>query len=170
MRHRRLSLSLAWLALVLCADAALAQQASLKQQVVGAWSFVRPEATQADGRKILPFGSDPKGIVIFTEDGQFAHMQIADGIAKFASNSRVSGTAEENNAVVQGSIAIFGTYTVDESTKTIIRRIESSTFPNWIGQEQKVQIDSLTAHELVYSNSTGSIAGAKTVNTWKRDR
>jgi hypothetical protein len=168
MELRSVCLSLAWLSLVLFSDAAAAQQTSLKQQLVGAWTFVRTEATQADGRKILPFGPDPKGIVIFTEDGQFAHMQIADGIAKFASNSRVSGTAEENRAVVQGSIALFGTYTVEESTRTIIRRIESGTFPNWVGQEQRVQIDTLTANELVYSNSTGSIAGAKTVNFWKR--
>jgi hypothetical protein len=129
---------------------------------------VRTEATQADGTKILAFGPNPKGTLILTADGHFAHIQIADGIPKFASNSRVTGTAEENKAVVQGSISLFGTYTVDEAAKMLIYKVESSTFPNWIGQEQKRPIDSITMDELIYSNLAGSIAGAKTLNIWKR--
>jgi hypothetical protein len=161
-------------AVVLClgfvASTAIAQQPAktLKQQLVGTWAFVRTEATQADGKKILPFGPNPKGVNIFTEDGHFVQIQIADSIPKVASNSRVTGTAEENKAVVQGSLALFGTYTVDEAAKMISYKVESSTFPNWIGQEQKRPIDSVTADELKHSNAGGSIAGAKTVNIWKR--
>jgi hypothetical protein len=144
------------------------QQRTVKQQLVGTWIFVRTEATQADGKKILPFGPNPKGTLIFTEDGHFAHLQVAADIPKFASNSRVTGTAEENKAVVQGSIALSGTYTVDETINAFIRKIEATTFPNWVGNEQKLKIDSLTTDELIYSNFVGSIAGATTVNIWKR--
>ena len=129
---------------------------------------MRTEATQADGSKILPFGPNPKGVNIFTEDGHFAQIQIADGIPKFASNSRVTGTPEENKAVVVGSISLFGTYPVDETAKTIIYKVESSTFPNWVGQEQIRPIDSITSDELRHSNAGASIAGARTVNIWKR--
>jgi hypothetical protein len=149
---------------------AVAQQKTVKQQLVGTWTFVRTEATQADGRKVLPFGPNPRGSLIFTEDGHFAHLQVADGIPKFVSNSRVTGTAEENKAVIQGSIALSGTYTVDEVVKAFTRKIEAATFPNWIGEEQKLKIDSLTADELIYSNLAGSIAGATTLNIWKRTK
>ena len=151
-------------------DSAVAQQATIQRQLVGTWIFVRTEATQADGTKVLPFGPNPKGTLIFTEDGRFAHVQVADNIPKFASNSRVSGTVEENKAVVQGSIALSGTYTVDETAKAFARTIEATTFPNWVGITQKLRIDSLTADELIYSNLTGSIAGATTINIWKRAR
>lgn len=147
---------------------ATAQQKSFKQQLVGTWIFVQTEATQSDGKKILPFGPNPTGILIFTEDDHFALMQVADGVPKFASNSRATGTAEENRAAVNGSIAFSGTYTVDEITNTITRKIESTTFPNWMGITQKLKIDSLTMDELIYSNLIGSIAGAKLVNIWKR--
>jgi hypothetical protein len=160
--------AIAALGVALLSGNAVAQQKTLKQQLVGTWSFVKTEATQPDGTKILAFGPNPKGVIILTEDGHFAHIQIADGIPKFASNSRVTGTAEENKAVVQGSISLFGTYTVDEAAKMLIYKIESSTFPNWVGQEQKRPIDSVTADELIYSNLAGSIAGATTVNIWKR--
>src|SRR4029077_9564397 len=96
---------------------AAAQQITLKQQLVGTWTFVRTEARQPDKPMILPFGENPKGVNIFTEDGHFVQIQIADGIPKYASNSRVTGTSEENKATVQGSLALFGTYTVDEAGK-----------------------------------------------------
>ena len=105
---------------------ALAQ--TIKQQLVGTWTFVVTEATLPDGKKMRPFGTTPKGTLIFTEDGRFASVQVAAGIPKFASNSRVTGTAEENAAVVKGSIALFGNYTVDEATKTVTYKIESATF------------------------------------------
>jgi len=156
------------LTLAFTTAAAVGQQKTIKQQLVGTWIFVRTEATQADGKKLLPFGPTPKGSLIFSEDGHFAHLQVADGLPKFASNSRVTGTAEENKAVIQGSIALSGTYTVDEAVKAFTRRIEGTTFPNWVGEEQKLKIDSLTADELIYSNLAGSIAGATTLNIWKR--
>ena len=156
------------LALPFFSDYAVAQQKTLKQQLIGTWDFVRTEATQADGQKILPFGANPKGVNIFTEDGHFVQIQIADGLPKFASNSRVTGTPEENKTVVQGTLALFGTYTVDEAKKLIVYKVESSTFPNWIGLVQERPIVSITADELIHSNAGGSIAGAKTVNIWKR--
>lgn len=49
----------------------------------------------------------------------------------------MAGTEEEYKAVVQGSIAHFGRYNVDEAAKTITFEIDSSTFPNWNGTVQK---------------------------------
>jgi hypothetical protein len=175
-RYNILGPAMATLGLAVMAGAGLAalqgnagaEQKTLRQQLVGTWSFVRTEATQQDGTKELPFGPNPRGVNIFTEDGYFTLIQVAGGIASFASKSRVTGTAEENESVVQGSLALFGTYTVDEMAKTIIYKVESSTFPNWVGQEQTRPIDSLTAGELKYSNAAASVAGAKTVNIWTR--
>ena len=158
------------LALTFFSDYAVAQQKTLKQQLIGTWDFVRTEATQADGQKTLPFGANPKGVNIFTEDGHFVQIQIADGIPKFVSNSRVTGTPDENKAIVQGTLALFGTYTVDEAKKMIVYKVESSTFPNWIGLVQERPIDSITADQLIHSNAGASIAGAKTVNIWKRPK
>jgi Lipocalin-like domain len=166
-RYNILGPAMATLGLAVMAGAGLAalqgnagaEQKTLRQQLVGTWSFVRTEATQQDGTKELPFGTNPRGVNIFTEDGHFTLIQVADG---------VTGTAEENKSVVQGSLALFGTYRVDETAKTIIYKVESSTSPNWVGQEQTRPIDSLTAGELKYSNAAASIAGAKTVNIWAR--
>jgi Lipocalin-like domain len=172
--NRSTTLALSMMAL-LCSGVALpggavAQQPAktLKQQLVGTWTFVVTEATLPDGKKSTPFGPNPQGVNIFTEDGHFAQIQIDSAIPRIAADSRVAGTAEENKAVVQGSLAIFGTYTVDEATKILHYKVESSTYPNWIGQQQERKIELLTADEFKNSNQAGSIAGAKTVNVWKR--
>jgi hypothetical protein len=149
---------------------AVAQPAvqTLKQKLVGSWTFVVTEATQSDGSKLLPFGPHPLGLSIFTEDGHFIQTQVDSAVAKFAANSRIGGTPEENKAAVHGSLAISGTYTVDETTQTLLTKVESSTYPNWVGLEQKRKIEVLTADEFKNSNQAGSIQGATTVNSWKR--
>jgi hypothetical protein len=71
-----------------------------------------------------------------------------------------SGSAEENKAVLAGRVATFGTYTVDETNKTLLTRVEGSIYPNNVGIEQKRVIISLTTEELKYSNPVTSF-GAK---------
>jgi hypothetical protein len=46
----------------------------------------------------------------------------------FASNNRLDGTPDENRASVQGSIAYFGTYTVNDADHTLTFHIERCTF------------------------------------------
>ena len=78
----------------------------------------------------------------------------------------MTGTPDENKAIVQGSFASFGTYSINEAEKTIIFRIESATFPNWNGDEQKRSF-TLNGDELKYIVTAASGGGIATV-TWKR--
>jgi hypothetical protein len=144
-------------ALVLLAGEAAAQ--SLKQQIVGAWEFVVAEVTAPDGRKSFPFGETPKGLLIFTPDGRFTQIHVAGDVPKFASGNRLTGTAEEYAAINRRSLAVFGTYTVDEEKKTVTYKIVSSTFPNWEGEAQTRTIDKLNADEFV--NTNPNVAGGR---------
>jgi hypothetical protein len=144
-------------ALVLLAGQAAAQ--NLKQQIVGTWDFVVAEIMAADGKKSFPFGEMPKGILVFTPDGRFAQIHVASDVPKFASGNRLTGTAEEYAAINRRSLALFGTYTVDEEKKTVTYKIVSSTFPNWEGEAQTRTIDKLTADEFV--NTNPNVAGGR---------
>jgi len=144
-------------ALVLLAGEASAQ--GLKQQIVGTWDFVVAEVTAPDGKKSFPFGEAPKGMLIFTPDGRFTQIHVAADVPKFASGNRLTGTAEEYAAINRRSLAVFGTYTVDEEKKTVTYNIVSSTFPNWEGEAQTRTIDKLTAEEFV--NTNPNVAGGR---------
>src|SRR3954471_10706905 len=136
------------LALALSAEAAPAQPApSLKEGIVGSWNFVVAEVTAPDGKKSFPFGETPKGILIFTSDGSFAQIHVADDVPKIASNNRLTGTPEEYAEIMRRSLSVFGTYTVDEVGKTVTYNIESASFPNWQGEAQTRSIDKLNSDE-----------------------
>jgi hypothetical protein len=124
-----------------------------KDAIVGSWSLLIDDAVKADGTHQPNFGPNPEGIAIFSADGHFAVTITRVGRPKFASNSRATGTAEENKAAVAGANAFFGTYTVDEASKTLTMRISGATYPNLEGTTQKRTITSLNAgDELTWTN------------------
>ncbi len=139
---------------------------SLKQRVQGTWTLVSAVLDQ-EGKKSEPFGPGPKGSVILTNNGRFALIITRADLPKFASNVRTTGTAEENKAVVQGSIAYFGTYTANDADKTLVLRDEGGTFPNWTGTDQKRTIE-LSGDELKFINPNPSMGPGTVTVTWKR--
>jgi len=145
-----------------------AAQTSLKAQIVGTWDFVVAEITAADGKKSFPFGETPKGVLIFTPEGRFSQIHVASDVPKIASGNRLTGTAEENAAILHRSLALFGSYTVDEEKKTVTFHIVSSTFPNWQGEAQTRTIDKLTADEFVNTNPNVAGGRGRASNYYKR--
>ena len=133
-----------------------AQQKSLKEQLVGAWSFVSSTGKAPDGSPV--WGPNPKGLLIFMPDGHYASMIMRSDRPKFSANSRLQGTPEENRSVVQGTIATFGTYTVDEEKKAFKVRFEGSTFPNNEGTEQTRPV-TISGDELKIQNPASTIGG-----------
>jgi Lipocalin-like domain len=155
------------LGLALMSDAAVAQQKTMKEQLVGTWTFVSAIDTNKDGTKTNRWGPSAKGLAVFDANGHYSFMIARTDIPKFAANSVMQGTAEENKAVMQGLIAFFGTWSVDEATKTLITTVDASSFPNFNGKSLKRIITALTADELKYTNPATS-AGTTTEAVWKR--
>jgi Lipocalin-like domain len=85
--------------------------------IVGTWTLVSVEAAGMDGSKSQPYGANPVGIIIFDASGHYSNLTSRAGLPKFASNNRTQGTPKENKAIVQGSIADFGKYSVNEADK-----------------------------------------------------
>ncbi len=155
------------LGIALLPSSAVSQQKSLKDQIVGTWNIVSWERTAPDGTKVHSFGTNPKGVNVFGADGRFVVFYTRADLPKLAANDRLKSTPEEAKAIVDGSIAYQGTYSVDEASKTITLNLESTTFPNQLGRPHKRTINSLTADELKYSNPT-AMAGGQIQITFKR--
>lgn len=142
---------------------AFAQTAS---DVVGTWTLVS-SVVERDGKKTDQFGPGAKGMLTFDSGGRFMLTIVGADLPKFASDNRATGTPEENKAVVGRSIALFGTYAVNPADKTIVLRIDTATFPNWSGTEQKRLLVGGGADELKYITPSASGGGTGTV-TWRR--
>jgi hypothetical protein len=79
----------------------------------------------------------------------------------------LQGTPEENKAVIAGTVAAFGTWSVNETDRTIGMRIEGSLFPNQDETDGKRLILSLTADSLKIANP-GAGAGGRAEAEYKR--
>ncbi len=150
---------------VVLANNAMSQQQSLKKQLVGAWAYVSSTAKLPDGSPL--WGANPKGLMIFSENGSFSWQIFRSDRPKFASKNRMQGTPEENAATLQGSLAYFGTYSVNEAEKIITTVVEGSTYPNSEGETLKRVVTRITADTLVYKNPA-TTRGERVEAAWKK--
>jgi hypothetical protein len=147
---------------------ARAQGKSLRERLAGTWHFVIAEVTAPDGQKSYPFGPKPRGMVIFTPEGDFMQIHIAGEVPKIANGNRLNATPEEYAGIMRGTIAQFGTYTVDEDKKTVTMKFAASTFPNWDGISQTRTIDKLTDDEMINTNPQVGAGRGSAYNLYKR--
>ena len=153
------TMAMLFLGVALPSSNAVGQEKTLKEQVVGTWTYVSVDTVNPDGSRVPMYGPNPQGLASFDSNGRYILLTARSGQLKFASNNRMEGTPEEYKAVVQGMIAHFGRYTVNETDKTITFHIETSSFPNWNGIEQKRPF-TLTRDELKWTTagSSGGLA------------
>jgi hypothetical protein len=167
-RRSILSLSaIAALGFAVLPGSAIAQQKSLKEQIIGTWIIVSNDATAPDGSKQQLFGPNPKGIRVYDASGQTVQIIVHPGVPKFKVNNRLKGTAEENTAAVQGTTATFGTWTVDEASKTITVRNAGGLFPNQAGTDSKNIVVSVTPDEMKVTNPA-TASGMRSDSVWRR--
>jgi hypothetical protein len=157
--------------LPLAALPAIAQQPTktLAEQLVGTWDLVATDSERADGTRFGAFGPNPSGRYMLDADGRFSYMIYGSNRPKFSSNNRLEGTADEYKSAVQGAIAFYGTYTVDERTHTVTWHVVRCTFPNWEGSDRK-SVVTLDGDDLSYTaDPIPSAAGPYVPHvSWKR--
>lgn len=136
-----------------------ARAASLKQQIVGSWSYVSVEIAKSDGGRVRPFGDKPNGIAIFDRNGHFAFVVTRPDVPKYASNNRTTGTADENQAAVRGTLAQFGTYTINPADHSLTLHVTGSSYPNIVGVDRKFIITAVTKTELKWTVPVATSGG-----------
>jgi Lipocalin-like domain len=128
------------------------------ERLVGSWILTSLTSGEGAGQS-LPYGPDPKGTMMVDANGRFSIAVLRSDLPTFASNNRMTGTPEENNAIVRGVIAYFGTYTLDEATHVLTVHVEGSTFPNFDGGTQTRILSFSGDDEITYFNPTPSMGG-----------
>lgn len=124
----------------LLAATAQAQQKSLKDRLVGAWTLNSIYDLLANGDKHDTWGPGVKGTVLMSASGRFSWQLV--------SANRDKSAAKSPRDPVAPAIGYFGSYVVDEAAKTVAFRIEGCTFPQWEGIERVATIDVLSDTEM----------------------
>ena len=125
---------------------------SPKDTLVGTWIQVSLDTVSTDGARRPLYGENAKGMIIYTSDGYFTLMQASVDLPKLKSGLPSKATPEEARAVIAGSIAYFGKYSLDETSMVLSLDIHASTFANLTGNpSEKRNITSLTDSELKFT-------------------
>ena len=141
------------------ASSAVAQ--TLKDGIVGTWEIVSI-VNESNGKKIEPWGPHPIGYFMFDPSGHISLIILKSDIPKFASNNKNTGTDAENKAVVQGTVANYGTYKIDEENHKALVHFIGSTYPNWNGTDQKRTI-TITGNQMTWVDPATPFGGTGTV-------
>lgn len=145
------------LAVVSLPEKSLAQQGSLRQQLVGAWLFTGCDAATA---ATPPYCVDPGGSLSFNPTGRYTLVMLAGNRPRVAGgNNRANVSPEDYKAIGQGTVAQFGTWSVNETDKILTQNPERTFFPG--GGEAKYTVT-------LAGNDLKLVGGPLNVTTWKR--
>ncbi len=158
----------AWLTAVAVAVATPAEAARAQAgggELVGTWKLVS-EVAHKGGKTSEPLGHEPVGILMMDASGRFSLLIARQGLPRFKAGRREAGTAAENQAVLAGLLAFFGTYTVEAGVLKL--RPQASTFPNWVGAEQ-LRSFTLSGNEMRWTNRSPAIGAEFVEVVWRRE-
>ncbi|WP_428741077.1 lipocalin-like domain-containing protein [Tenacibaculum sp.] len=147
----------------------LIAQNTSNSSFVGSWSLVSINNIYQDGKRVQPYGENPEGLLIFTEEGNYAIQILKKNRPLIVSGNKNTSTPEENAAIVKGFNSHYGEYVVDKENNTITFEILHASFPNWEGKIQKRTYDySNNVLKYVVTNTTQGGASVIAEVVWKR--
>jgi hypothetical protein len=108
-----------------------------KEQFIGTWKLVSSEFRRSNGEVTYPMGRNASGMLMYDANGHMSAQIIRPDRLTFASGDQLRGSPEEIASAFKGCVTYFGTYEVNEDKNTVTHHLESSSFPNWEGTDQR---------------------------------
>lgn len=143
---------------------------SLKEQVLGTWTLVSMARVVDDVEQPGLLGPDAIGQFMFGPDGHMCFNAMRRNRTQFGS-AYPGGTSEEKSAAYDSFVGYCGRYEVNEQERSILFRIELSTYPNWTGTTE-TRFAEVTGTRLRINTPPMLSGGRRIVGTvvWERTR
>jgi hypothetical protein len=114
--------------IAMASSAAHADDAQLRQQIVGTWKIVSVVYEDQATKEQTPiYGEHPRGIQIATPEGRWLALMTAE-------NRPVPKTDEDRAAALKSMIAYTGRYRIEDGK--VITKVEAAWNEAWVGGEQ----------------------------------
>jgi hypothetical protein len=138
------------------------------------WKLVSGTSTdKVTGEVRYPWGKNPVGRLVYDEAGRvFAQLmdpgrRPVGGISNQGAAAAISGaSAEDMREMLTGFNSYFGTFDIDEPSRTVIHHLQSALIPSWVGSDQRRKYEFSGRDQLIILN-TASRAAYRLV--WHRE-
>lgn len=151
--------------LLLSGDA-LCARAAEPSPLAGTWTLVVADVIRPDGTRARDYGDSPRGLLMVDVEGRYSLQIYRSERPRFAAGRKDAGTAAEYQAAVLGCSTHFGTIAVDTAGRVMTVHLESSSYPNQEGTEQKREF-TLAGDELSYRVPARPDGGVP-ISVWRR--
>lgn len=139
------------------------------RDLIGVWRLVSSTRRFSDGRVEYPYGENPVGRITYDNAGRMSAQLMRRG-RKCTVPSGVNlvvGNAgdDEIREAAGGFAAYFGTFEVDEATRTVVHHVEAALVPSWVGTDLKRNY-SFVGNRLVLTATSASVLEV----VWEREQ
>src|ERR1700732_4231894 len=119
---------------------AAASSASERRKFIGVWKLVSGVAKhEVTGAVRYPWGKNPVGRLSYDEAGRvFAQLmnpgrRSVGGMSnRGAAAALAAASADDMREMLTGFNAYFGTFDIDEPSRTVIHHLKSALIPSWV--------------------------------------
>jgi hypothetical protein len=145
-----------------------------RKKFIGVWRLRNGVSKdEVTGEVKYPWGKNPVGLLSYDETGRvFAQLMnpgrrsVGGSSNRGAAAAIATASAEDMREMLTGFNAYFGTFEVDEPSRTVIHHLQSALIPSWVGTDQRRQYEFSGPDQLVILN-TASRAAYRLV--WRRE-
>jgi hypothetical protein len=143
-----------------------ASAAAERARFIGVWRLTSGVATdEVTGEVRYPWGKDPVGRLIYDEAGRvFAQLMnpgrrpVGGIYNQGAAAAMAAASAEDMREMLTGFNAYFGTFEIDEPSRTVIHHLQSALIPSWVGTNQRRKYEFSGRDQLVILNTASQTA------------
>jgi Lipocalin-like domain len=162
MNRRTVIFSLSMAPLALAGATAAAE----RKKFIGTWKLVSGVSKdEVTGEVRYPWGRKPVGRLSYEESGRmFAQLMspsrrpVGGLSSRGAAAAIASASADDMREMLTGFNAYFGTFDVDESSRTVIHHLQSALIPSWVGTDQRRHYEFAGPDELIILNTASQAA------------
>lgn len=139
-------------------------QSTLRDQLIGHWRLVGTEQVREGEAPIATMGAAPLGLITYTSDG---HVLAQLGPANRPRVRAADATADQVKELLRTQTSYFGTFSVDERTRTVTHHRDGSQVP---GERDFVRRVDLHGTRLVLTTPETVVDGRSRFAriTWER--
>jgi hypothetical protein len=160
--NRRTVISLSLVPLACASPTAAAE----RKKFIGTWRLISGVSTnEVTGAVGYPWGRSPVGRLCYDESGRmFAQLmnpgrRSVGGVAnRGAAVAIATASADDMREMLTGFNAYFGTFDVDEPSRTVIHHLESALIPSWVGSNQRRKYEFTGPDEFIMLNTASDAA------------
>ena len=116
-----------------------AELVAARSRFIGVWRLVSVESRAKNGDISYPYGDKPIGRITYDKAGRMSAQLMRparNGPASITGQTAArNASPEELREMLNGFASYFGTFDIDESTRTVIHHVRASLYPRAVGTD-----------------------------------